>query len=128
MSGWGFSSPTGCVRRRDWRNAVIPIPAQTALEISVRREGDRAVLDVRDHGPGLPADAVDRTSTILVAGSNPASATPNIYPRACDSVARQKATPSGLVTLASGAYRRLEPAALGAQHVAKRSRLDRSLA
>jgi two-component system, OmpR family, sensor kinase len=42
------------------RNAVIHTPAQTAIEISVRREGDRAVLEVRDHGPGLPADAGDR--------------------------------------------------------------------
>jgi two-component system OmpR family sensor kinase len=39
------------------RNAVIRTPAETAIEISVRREGDRAVLEVRDHGPGLPADA-----------------------------------------------------------------------
>jgi two-component system OmpR family sensor kinase len=42
------------------RNAVIHTPAETAIEISVRREGDRAVLEVRDHGPGLPADAGDR--------------------------------------------------------------------
>jgi two-component system OmpR family sensor kinase len=41
------------------RNAVIHTPAETAIEISVRREGDRAVLEVRDHGPGLPADAGD---------------------------------------------------------------------
>jgi two-component system OmpR family sensor kinase len=42
------------------RNAVIHTPANTAIEISIRREGDRAVLEVRDHGPGLPADAGDR--------------------------------------------------------------------
>jgi two-component system OmpR family sensor kinase len=42
------------------RNAVIHTPAETAIEINVRREGDRAVLEVRDHGPGLPADATDR--------------------------------------------------------------------
>jgi two-component system OmpR family sensor kinase len=42
------------------RNAVIHTPAETAIEISLRREGDRAVLEVRDHGPGLPADAGDR--------------------------------------------------------------------
>jgi two-component system, OmpR family, sensor kinase len=42
------------------RNAVIHTPAQTAIEIDVRRDGDRAVLEVRDHGPGLPADSGDR--------------------------------------------------------------------
>jgi two-component system, OmpR family, sensor kinase len=42
------------------RNAVIHTPAETAIEISLRPEGDRAVLEVRDHGPGLPADAGDR--------------------------------------------------------------------
>ncbi len=42
------------------RNAVIHTPAETAIEISVRPEDDRAVLEVRDHGPGLPADAGDR--------------------------------------------------------------------
>jgi two-component system OmpR family sensor kinase len=42
------------------RNAVIHTPAETAIEISLRAEGDRAVLEVRDHGPGLPADAGDR--------------------------------------------------------------------
>jgi two-component system OmpR family sensor kinase len=42
------------------RNAVIHTPAETAIEISLRREGDRAVLEVRDHGRGLPADAGDR--------------------------------------------------------------------
>jgi two-component system OmpR family sensor kinase len=42
------------------RNAVIHTPAETAIEISLRRERDRAVLEVRDHGPGLPPDATDR--------------------------------------------------------------------
>ncbi len=42
------------------RNAAIHTPADTAIEIIVWREGDRAVLEVRDHGPGLPADAGDR--------------------------------------------------------------------
>jgi two-component system OmpR family sensor kinase len=38
------------------RNAVIHTPPQTAIEISISREGEKAVLEVRDHGPGLPAD------------------------------------------------------------------------
>jgi two-component system OmpR family sensor kinase len=42
------------------RNAVMHTPPQAAIEISVRREGDRAVLEVRDHGAGLPPEAGDR--------------------------------------------------------------------
>jgi HAMP domain-containing protein len=42
------------------RNAVIHTPADTVIEISVRREDDRAVLGVRDRGPGVPAGAGDR--------------------------------------------------------------------
>jgi two-component system OmpR family sensor kinase len=42
------------------RNAVIHTPPETAIEISIRREGGQAVLVVRDHGTGLPEDAEDR--------------------------------------------------------------------
>jgi len=42
------------------RNAVIHTPERTAIEIDLRREGDRAILEVRDHGSGLPADAQER--------------------------------------------------------------------
>ncbi|HEY1516538.1 MAG TPA: HAMP domain-containing sensor histidine kinase [Solirubrobacteraceae bacterium] len=41
------------------RNAVIHTPPDSPIEISVAREGDQAVLEVRDHGPGLPADGGD---------------------------------------------------------------------
>jgi hypothetical protein len=41
-------------------NAVIHTPDGTRVELSVRREGGDAVLEVRDHGSGLPADAGDR--------------------------------------------------------------------
>ncbi len=41
------------------RNAVIHTPPDTPIEISVDRDGDQALLEVRDHGPGLPADAGD---------------------------------------------------------------------
>ena len=41
------------------RNAVVHTPAGTAVEITVADEGSRAVIEVRDHGPGLPADAED---------------------------------------------------------------------
>jgi two-component system OmpR family sensor kinase len=39
------------------RNAVIHTPADSPIEISVSREGEDAVLEVRDHGPGLPDSA-----------------------------------------------------------------------
>ncbi|HWF73865.1 MAG TPA: HAMP domain-containing sensor histidine kinase [Solirubrobacteraceae bacterium] len=42
------------------RNAVIHTPAETPIEITLSRQGDLAVLEVRDHGPGLPDDAGDR--------------------------------------------------------------------
>ncbi|HEY6526033.1 MAG TPA: HAMP domain-containing sensor histidine kinase [Solirubrobacteraceae bacterium] len=42
------------------RNAVIHTPAGTPIEIAVRREGGMAVLEVRDHGPGVPDDATDQ--------------------------------------------------------------------
>jgi two-component system OmpR family sensor kinase len=48
-------------------NAVIHTPAETAIEIGVRREGDRAVLEVRDHGPGLPADV--GTGCLIASGA-----------------------------------------------------------
>jgi two-component system, OmpR family, sensor kinase len=41
------------------RNAVIHTPTGTAIEVTVGADGGRAVLEVRDHGPGLPADAGD---------------------------------------------------------------------
>ena len=41
------------------RNAMIHTPPGTPIEIILRRDGDRAVLEVRDHGPGLPADSGD---------------------------------------------------------------------
>jgi two-component system OmpR family sensor kinase len=42
------------------RNAVIHTPPGTAIEITVATEGERALIEVRDHGPGLPPDAGDR--------------------------------------------------------------------
>ena len=41
------------------RNALIHTPANSPIEVAVWRERDRAVLEVRDHGPGLPEDIGD---------------------------------------------------------------------
>jgi two-component system OmpR family sensor kinase len=42
------------------RNAVIHTPAGTTIEVWVRREDELALLEVRDHGPGVPDDAGDQ--------------------------------------------------------------------
>jgi two-component system OmpR family sensor kinase len=42
------------------RNAVIHTPGESPVELSVRREPDHVVLEVRDHGPGLPDDIGDQ--------------------------------------------------------------------
>ena len=41
-------------------NAVIHTPGGTPVTLRIRREGNKAILEVRDRGPGIPADAVDR--------------------------------------------------------------------
>jgi two-component system, OmpR family, sensor kinase len=41
------------------RNAVVHTPPATAIEITVSSEDGQAVIEVRDHGPGLPPDAGD---------------------------------------------------------------------
>lgn len=42
------------------RNAVIHTPAGSPIELNVRDERHQVVLEVRDHGPGLPEDIGDR--------------------------------------------------------------------
>jgi two-component system sensor histidine kinase CpxA len=37
------------------RNAVRYAPAETAVEVSLRKDGEQAVVSVRDYGPGVPA-------------------------------------------------------------------------
>jgi two-component system OmpR family sensor kinase len=41
------------------RNALVHTPAGTPVELSVDIVGDEAVLEVRDHGRGLPTDDTD---------------------------------------------------------------------
>lgn len=42
------------------RNAVRYAPAETAVEVHVRRENSHAVVAVRDFGPGVPEEALPR--------------------------------------------------------------------
>jgi two-component system OmpR family sensor kinase len=41
------------------RNALVHTPAGTPVDIRVTENGSEAVLEVRDHGPGLPTSDVD---------------------------------------------------------------------
>ena len=42
------------------RNAVVHTPDHTEIEVTVTEEDDRGVVEVQDHGPGIPAQAQDR--------------------------------------------------------------------
>jgi two-component system OmpR family sensor kinase len=42
------------------RNAVIHTPSGSPVELTLRRQVDHAVFEVRDHGRGLPPDVVDK--------------------------------------------------------------------
>jgi two-component system sensor histidine kinase CpxA len=42
------------------RNAIRHAPRATAVEVRLARENGRAVVDVRDHGPGVPEEALPR--------------------------------------------------------------------
>jgi two-component system OmpR family sensor kinase len=41
------------------RNALVHTPPGTPIEVDLRDEGTTTVLEVRDHGPGLPTDEND---------------------------------------------------------------------
>jgi len=41
------------------RNALVHTPAGTEIDVSVQRSEREVVLEVRDHGPGLPTDDAD---------------------------------------------------------------------
>jgi two-component system OmpR family sensor kinase len=41
------------------RNALVHTPPGTPVEVSVRHDGPVTVVEVRDHGPGLPTDEND---------------------------------------------------------------------
>jgi signal transduction histidine kinase len=42
------------------RNAIRYSPRQTAVEVSLERHNGKAVVEVRDHGPGVPEEALPR--------------------------------------------------------------------
>ncbi len=41
-------------------NAVIYTPPESPIELDLNRADDQAILEVRDHGPGLPPDGLQR--------------------------------------------------------------------
>ncbi|MGD1053886.1 MAG: HAMP domain-containing sensor histidine kinase [Candidatus Dormibacteria bacterium] len=42
------------------RNALVHTPAGSPIEVALREKGGRAVIEVTDHGPGIPAAARER--------------------------------------------------------------------
>jgi signal transduction histidine kinase len=50
-------------------NALIHTPAGTPVTVSVRQDGDRAVLEVSDRGPGVPVNMRDRIFERFARGS-----------------------------------------------------------
>jgi len=54
-------------------NALLHTPAGTPVTVSVRREGDRAVLEVSDRGPGVPPDMRERVFERFARGAGDAA-------------------------------------------------------
>ena len=54
-------------------NAFIHTPAGTPVTVSVRREGDNAVLEVSDRGPGVPLDMRERVFERFARGAGDAA-------------------------------------------------------
>jgi two-component system OmpR family sensor kinase len=50
-------------------NALTHTPAGTPIEVRVGTQGDRALLEVRDHGPGMDADQASRVFDRFYRGS-----------------------------------------------------------
>ena len=42
------------------RNAIRHAPPETSVEVKLARNNGRAVVDIRDHGAGLPTEKLDR--------------------------------------------------------------------
>ena len=56
-------------------NALIHTPPGTPVTVSVRREGDNAVLEVADRGPGVPRDMRERVFERFARGAGDAAPT-----------------------------------------------------
>ena len=53
-------------------NAVRHTPEKTTVELTARRDGDRALLEVLDDGPGIPAGIEEQVFDRFVRGDGPA--------------------------------------------------------
>jgi signal transduction histidine kinase len=53
-------------------NAVRHTPEQTTVELTARRDGDEALLEVLDDGPGIPEEMEDQVFDRFVRGDGPA--------------------------------------------------------
>ena len=51
---WGDSHQLRQVLANLLRNALVPTPADSAIEVTVSEDADSVSVSVRDHGPGLP--------------------------------------------------------------------------
>jgi two-component system sensor histidine kinase KdpD len=54
-------------------NAATYTPRQTQIEVKARRDGTELIVEVADHGPGLPADQIERVFDLFhrAPGSKP---------------------------------------------------------
>jgi signal transduction histidine kinase len=53
-------------------NAIRHTPEKTTVELTARRDGDEALLEVLDDGPGIPAEMEDQVFDRFVRGDGPA--------------------------------------------------------
>src|SRR4029077_15641892 len=53
-------------------NAVRHTPEKTTIELTARRDGDEALLEGLDDGPGIPGDMEDQVFDRFVRGEGPA--------------------------------------------------------
>ena len=53
-------------------NAVRHTPERTTIELTARRDGDQALLEVLDDGPGIPSEMEDQVFDRFVRGDGPA--------------------------------------------------------
>jgi two-component system OmpR family sensor kinase len=57
-------------------NAAHHTPPRARVELSLREEGEQAVVEVADDGPGIPAEMREQIFERFVRGSGPADTTP----------------------------------------------------